>query len=195
MSLFFRVFFLSLGLVACSTIPQVPPVTAWEPLDWTQWRLQGRMALRYQDKNWNVSLRWQQYPTTYNMVLQGPLGVGTIRIDVDEQQAHLTDSDGHQQVAASAEQLLYNQTGMRLPLSRLRYWVLADYTVIKADEQTLDAQGRPVSVVQDGWIIHYKRYQVINGYVVPRLIYLQGKDVELRLVIDQLEPLLSSRHE
>lgn len=192
MSLFYRIFFLSLGLVSCSTNPPLPSaVTSWEPPVWSQWQLQGRMALRYQDKSWDVSLRWRQYPTTYSMVLQGPLGVGAIRVDVDEQRARLIDSDGHQMVAQGAEQLLYDQTGMRLPLSSLRYWVLANYSSIKPDEQSLDAQGRPVRVVQDSWIIHYKRYQEINGYVVPRLIHLQGKGLELRLVIDQMEPLLT----
>ena len=106
-----------------------------------------------------------------------------------EQWARLTHDDGSQTLASNAEQLLYDQTGMYLPLSRLRYWVLASRAPVEEGEQVLDRHGRPQRIVYDDWVIQYKRYQNIGGRMIPKLILIQGHEVKLRLVIDSLQKL------
>lgn len=183
------VLLMATGLISCSSMPTTPVQGQWSTLDWPQWQVEGRLSLQYQEQNWSLSVRWRQYLNTYDMVFNGPMGIGTMRLDVDEKSARLTHNDGSQSVARDAQQLLYEQMGVQLPLVYLRYWILANIAPFIDGQQTLDDSGRPLRIEQDGWVIQYKRYQDIDGRVVPRLIHVTGEELKLRLVIDGLTRL------
>lgn len=194
---------LALALNACSTLP-VPPDRAAdgaaEPL-WQQrqqaltalqsWSLNGRIAVLTAQQGWHAGVRWMEQDGEYHIHLDAPLGQGAAEIIGNRAGVVLRTSDGEFS-AASAEDLLEQRLGWRLPVSGLRYWVrgLPDMRAPVASH-TLDAAGRLTRLQQSGWDIEFKRYAPVGPLELPDKIFLTnnstGTDatLEIRLVIER----------
>lgn len=188
---------LILALGACSTLP-VPPGTdgATEAL-WQQrqqalaalqsWNLNGRIAVLSAQQGWHAGVRWLEQDGEYQINLDAPLGQGAAEISGNDAGAVLRTGDGEFS-AASAEDLLEQRLGWRLPVSGLRYWVrgLPD-TRAPVESQALDAAGRLTRLQQAGWDIEFKRYASAGPLELPDKIFLThaGSALEIRLVIER----------
>lgn len=194
---------LTLALSACSTLP-VPSDGAAETL-WQQrqqalaalqaWNLNGRIAILTAQQGWHAGVRWMEQDGEYRIHLDAPLGQGAAEISGNRAGVVLRTGDGEFS-AASAEDLLEQHLGWRLPVSGLRYWVrgLPD-TRAPVESQTLDATGRLTHLRQAGWDIEFKRYAPAGLLELPDKIFLTnnsagaviGTDtaLEIRLVIER----------
>jgi outer membrane lipoprotein LolB len=188
---------LALVLVACAPPPVVPP----EQVDelWEQrldalgavqdWSMSGRVAVQVEEEGWNATVHWRQQPDAYDIRLLAPIGGGALRLRGDPSGVVLRTSDGEVYTAASPEALVRERTGLALPVSGLRHWVLGRPDPLSASAQSLDAVGRLVRLRQHGWDILYQGYRDVGEWELPSRMVLYDGRFEVRLAIDRWEML------
>lgn len=149
----------------------------------TSWDLSGAIAAKNSKKGWNASLNWKQHGANqYQIRLFGPLGGGTVIIE--KVGSVITFVDGPKKVLShNADNLLEQQTGVRLPVQNLYYWVRGLAAPGGAPSAQYDANGHLTSLTQAGYKIYYTNYTTVNNVDLPGKIQLQGHDISIKLVV------------
>ena len=124
----------ALLLTACTQTPrpaEQAPINKIVPLEKrkaetatvSSWEISGAMAAKGNAKAWQASMNWVQHgPNSYQIRLMGPLGGGTVLINKSGKTVSF--KDGSKTVSSTnADELLLKQTGIRLPVNNLYYWV------------------------------------------------------------------------
>lgn len=149
----------------------------------TSWEISGAMAARNKSKGWSASINWiQRGSGSYQIRLYGPLGGGTVIIN--KQGGVVTLRDGAKTASSgNADDLLMKQTGVRLPVANLYYWVRGLPAPGSVQAAKRDSANRLVLLRQGGYTIEYNQYTSVGQVVLPTNIRLQGNGVFLKLVI------------
>lgn len=149
----------------------------------TSWNLSGAMAARNQTKGWSASLNWTQHGSNqYQIRLSGPLGGGAAMIE--KQGSLITYTDGPKKVSGhQADKLLQEQTGVRLPIQNLYYWIRGLPAPGPIQSEQKDETLHTLSLTQNGYTIHYINYVTINHVDLPTKLVLQGHGVTVKLII------------
>lgn len=169
--------------------PSAPPaesttqVPATEVSHLTSWDMSGAIAARNQRKSWTATLNWlQQGAENYQIRLMGPLGGGTVMIE--KHHGIITFRDGPKTISSKdADKLLYTQTGVRLPVSHLYYWVRGIPAPEKAEPAHAVGYQGASQFNQDGYNIMYLQYMKVRDLILPSKIKLEGHGVFIKLVI------------
>ena len=72
-----------------------------------------------------------------------------------------------------------------MPINGLRYWAVGQRIPDSPAKLVLDASGRLANLIQAGWKIRYRRYVPVKGFVLPSKIFMDHKDLDIRIVIDR----------
>lgn len=149
----------------------------------SSWEISGAMAAKNQNKAWSASLNWkQQGLNQYQIRLFGPLGSGTVMIE--KKGNVITYQDGPKKVSSgNPDELLYQQTGIRLPVSNLYYWVRGLTAPGSIQSVKYDQYNHLSTLKQAGYTINYTRYTSVNGIDLPSKINLFGHGVTIKVVI------------
>ena len=148
------------------------------------WHVKGRVAVNNGSEFWAINLDWQQDKDTYIIYLNGPFGTGSVKLAGSRHGVILTDGDRNTFYANNPDTLLYEQTGVLMPVSHLRYWILGLPEPGQAQQQQLDNAGRLGSLQRDSWQIRFKRYVQVNNVQVPDKIFIsRGEDLNVRMII------------
>ncbi len=140
---------------------------------WPGYDLRGRVAVARGDDGFSAALRWVQEGAKARLELDGPLGVGGARYDLDP-----TSVDG-----AALEQAL----GVPVPVASLRYWLLGVPDPTLAAEESLEAgAARLAALRQAGWSVVFARYAPVPGtrLELPQRIEVTREGVRLRLLVE-----------
>lgn len=181
---------LALSLSYCSTTSQIPRTpAAWQQhtqqvLSLNTWELQAKLAIRIPKNNHSANLNWQQAKQHYTIQLAGPFGAGKVIITGNQNQATLKQA-GHDSITAnSADALLYEATGRRLPLAQLTTWILGiPNTVSSIESIDFNENGLLRQLEQAGWKINYSRYKTYYNIALPGRIVATRNDMKLILAI------------
>jgi outer membrane lipoprotein LolB len=148
--------------------------------------LTGRIAVKHNGNRSLSGVRWAHYAGADEFLLLAPFGQTVARIRSDMRGAVLDMPFKHYS-AQDADELTQQVLGWRLPLSGLRYWVLA----LPAPQSTFDiehdANGQVILLSQDGWVIRYTRYAVQTPDSLPLRLAMQRDGLEIQLLIDEWE--------
>ena len=190
---------LLLSLAACSNLHQRETLefggdaAAWQahrkavlPLD--AWTLQGKLGVRAPSESGSGTVLWLQDQDYYDIRLSGPLGRGATRIQGSDRGVSLDIAGQPTMSAASAEDLLDQQVGWRLPVEHLLWWVRGLPAPDSPSRLQLNPDSQLARLAQSGWTVEYSRYQQINGVSLPQRLQLSGYDMLLTLVITRWEP-------
>ena len=175
--------FLILLLSACAATPLLK--SSRSAAEFSDWQLQGRIALTHGDQGWHASLMWQQQADAFLLKVSGPLGQGGFQLAGDEAGVVLVDAEGKSSFAHDGDALLLQATGWQLPVVGLRYWVLGLPVPDTEAIRVFDESGQLSRLDQSGWTINYQRYQLVEGAAVPSKMQLARDDIAVRLVIKQ----------
>ncbi len=184
-----------LSLAGCAGLPPAEtgvadPAAAWQArraalgnLD--HFRLSGRLSIVRGVESWFIRVEWQQRGRDWLMVLSGPFGSGLRLTGSEGGPVVLETSEGRFE-ADSAEQLLYRHTGVLMPVSGLRYWMLGlpDPRLAVAARE-FDGRGRLSTLRQADWSIRLRRYTQVNGLELPDKIFADQGELRVRLVVDE----------
>jgi outer membrane lipoprotein LolB len=189
--IFILIFLLSL-LSACAhktTLKSVEFKTHQETLSpLNNWKLSGKLGIKTTDESGSVNIKWTQAAESYDIQLTGPLGQKSIHIEGNNQQVSLKEKGKPEVRAHSAEELIREVTGWKLPLVQLNYWIRglpAPDTKIKNIKD--NGMGLIGTLEQSGWLIEYASYHHMN--YKNQLIYLPQKvtarfnDFRLTLIV------------
>ncbi len=133
----------------------------------------------------SATLHWAQQASGYSIDVIPPFGQGAIRLEGNGDSVMLRLADGRQISAANPDTLLYNHTGLHLPITSLRFWVLGMPDPITDARKAIDDAGRPLWLEQSGWRIEFSHYSQINGLDLPGKLVITNPPMHLRLVIDR----------
>ncbi len=175
--------FVGFLLTACATPQRIGGVNA------DTFERTGRFALNvlYIDGKRDAvqgGFAWQDDGNNLRLDLANPLGSTLARVDVSPGQAVLTRSDGHQERARHADDLVELVLGSPMPVAGLRDWLQGETGRDQTDGLQRNESGQITEFSQNGWRVRLSRYDS-HG---PRLLQLNRKDsnrdISLRLVVD-----------
>lgn len=149
----------------------------------SSWQIRGAMAAKNKSKGWSASMNWvQSGPSSYHIRLMGPLGAGTVLID--KKGSSISYQDGPKRISSNnAEELLQQQTGVRLPVNNLYYWVRGLPAPGKVNSEQRDQSNHLVQLRQNGYTITFGNYTSVKGVDLPGAVRLDGDGVMVKVVI------------
>ena len=182
-------------LIACAVLPKTPteqPATSAAAHQQhlaklnaiKSFSLKGRLGVVTQKQGFSGSINWQHSALNDNIDVFSPLGGQIANIKKTALGVTLTQQDGRSITAQSAESLTETTLGFRLPLTGLSDWALGKPTASKVDASTWDAQGRLLTLKQDGWDISYENYAENNGVFLPNKVALKSEPLNLKLIVE-----------
>lgn len=180
----------SLALGACAELPlspgHTPSAAAQAAQPGQDFTASGRFALRHENGSAAGRFSWQRQGERDSILLSDPLGRGIAEIVRDPDSTRLTTADRRSLNATDADSLVHDALGYPLPVAGLSAW-LTGRPAHPATAKTLerDAQGRPLRLAEDGWLIDY-RYG--DATLPSRLTARWGEQIELRLIIEDWLP-------
>jgi outer membrane lipoprotein LolB len=187
------------ALAACTSLPPArapaPPGVA-VPSDWASRRsalqafsgfeLKGRIAVAAGEEGFSAGVRWQERQGEALIELDGPFGVGGLRLQARGDDLELTTARGERLDGSAARAELERRIGFPLPVAALRYWIrgVPDPARDAAERLAPDAP-RLEGLEQDGWRVDYPAY-VVAGPTgeLPRRITVSRESTRLRMVIE-----------
>lgn len=183
----FRLFSLVLLLVlgGCATAPGVQQQRPAQA-ELVPFAFNGRVAVRHDGERTSAGVRWTHRGAEDEILLLAPLGQTVARIFSDAQGV-LLEASGKKYFEQDAETLTERVLGWHLPLSGLRYWVLAlpaagtEAVIVRA------GNGQIKVLRQDGWEIDYTRYAAEAADSLPLRLTLRRDGMEMQLLIDEWE--------
>jgi len=197
-------------LSACASVAPKPSTQTTETI-WQQrqlqlstlkdWHMKGRMVVVNGVELWSMSVDWQQHGDKYVIFLSGPFGAGKVQLAGSENGVLLRNSDDQVFYAETPEELLLEHTGVSMPLSYLRFWMLGlPHPGAVNNTEMLDQSGRLESLSlksqsKEPWYIEFKRYTEIENlklsqskifFELPDKIFInQGSDIKVRVVVGE----------
>ncbi len=145
----------------------------------------GRVLVSGEGRAFSSGLRWRHDSVGDELWLMSPVGQTLAHIAADDTGAVLTTPDQQEYRAFSAENLTRRALGWPLPLTELRFWIVA--TPAGGDKQavaTRDAAGRLLQLEQNGWVVRYTYPEPPDSSVLPKRLDMTRGEQRIRLVID-----------
>lgn len=149
----------------------------------SSWEISGALAAKNSKKAWTASYNWrQQGPNNYQIRLFGPVGGGTVIID--KEGGVVRFKDGPKTITShNADTLLHQQTGVRLPVQNLYYWVRGLPAPGAVQSAKYDEYNHLVYLQQGGYTIEFTSYTSAHEIDLPSKIQLTGQGVSIKLII------------
>lgn len=149
----------------------------------SSFEIKGAMAAKTKSKGWSATMNWvQQGAGSYQIRLMGPLGGGAVAIN--KSGGVVTFKDGPKTATSSnADELLLKQTGIRLPVNSLYYWVRGLPAPGGVQSEQHDQFNHLTQLRQSGYTINFTKYTSVKGIDLPSMIRLEGNGVMVKVVI------------
>lgn len=177
---------LLLLLAGCASPPKVIIQARPAQSEMSAYAFNGRVVTRHEGERTSAGLRWTHQGVEDEILLLAPLGQTVARIFSDAEGV-LLETSGKQYFEQDAETLTERVLGWHLPLSGMRFWVLALPATGSAAAIERAENGQISVLRQDGWEINYTRYAENTSRSLPLRMTLQRNGMELLLVIDEWE--------
>lgn len=177
---YIAVFLLLLGISACQTTqygseshaPLEPPLSGqWyndlapfksqlaEHKQRSNWQYRAKVGVITPDLREQVNLVWQFDEQLNRIKLFGPLGVGAVKLEFDQNGATLHDNKGRVYQGRTADAVLEQVTGWPIPVDALGYWLFALPMPDRRFEYQLNNTSQISHLKQLGWEIRYSDYR------------------------------------
>lgn len=174
----------ALFLAACTTAPRIDGPQ--QPVDLAtlqNWQASGRIAVAASGTGGSGSFDWEQQGTKTAVRIQGPVGIGGLRLELDGDAVMLEASDGRRLQAEAAWVELEARLGAPVPARNLRYWLLG--IPAPGEFQWLPAEPPLATLEQASWRIAYERFGDSSGTRLPTRLTATSGESRVRLIIDR----------
>lgn len=196
---YFKVILASVGLLtlaSCATVspPKVEPTTPQKTIAWENrvstlssienWDLKGLIAIRQSKDAVSANWTWQQQANHhYTISLFGPLGSNSVQLTGSPDHVSLEMSDGKKFTAKTPEELVAQQSGWRLPVSSLYFWIRGLPVPGVPSQKQFDTEKHLTTLIQQGWRIQYLNYTPVNQMDLPSKMTLNNAELNVKIVI------------
>jgi outer membrane lipoprotein LolB len=180
----------------CRTVPPGAPVGPGADAPWPEQRsalekldrylLNGRVAVAAQGQGFSASLRYQQLARHTTLALDGPLGIGGLRVEIDGENVEIATSRGEKLDGQAARDELERRLGFQLPLTELRWWLLGIPAPGEASvNQT--GSGEIQDFTQNGWHVSINTRAAGLGFSLPQRMTAEREGARLKLFVQSWE--------
>lgn len=156
------------------------------------WHLEGRASITRGRDGGSGRIEWRQDGEAFEVSLAAPVTRQSWRLSADPGGgARLEGLEGGTRAGSDAEALLYDATGLVVPVDALGAWlrgVPADPARHGPARLHFGEDLLPLRLEQAGWRIDYQRWQVpgdTNAPALPLRIDARRGDAGVRLVVDR----------
>jgi outer membrane lipoprotein LolB len=152
-----------------------------------RYTLNGRVAVAAQGEGFSASMRYAQQRDAAQLALDGPLGIGGMRVSLEGDEVQITTSRGQTLDGAAAREELERRLGFALPLRELRWWLLG---IPAPGEHRVDADeaGEIRGFSQNGWQVSIQSRAPGLGFALPRRLTAERAGARLKLVVEHWLP-------
>lgn len=178
-----------LAVCACGSAPPNARPQPWATREKVQYFfLVGRFSVQHEGKAYTGRISWRHAGQNDDLLISSPFGQALAEVVSDAGGARLTTHSGTQ-YADSPDALVQTVLGHPLPLSRLLAWLRG--LAVDDAEVTRDPHGRPLFWRQGEWRLSYE-YADDDPQSLPSRLFASSESAfELRLRIDEWQPLPS----
>lgn len=178
---------LSSLLASCASLSPNGKISDSQDLSTLQhWQVRGKLAVMSPEDNVTGYLTWEQNQRAYDIFIAGPFGARSSRLSGDHKHANLLlPGWKYPQQARNAEELMSLHLGWDFPVASLNHWIKGQVAPRGKSQATYDEHGLLSELQQHGWHISYSRYQLQQGYWLPKLIKIQGYNYRFTFAISQ----------
>ena len=155
----------------------------------TSWDMSGVLSITRGKKRDIARFSWDQKPDIYSIKLSGPMSIGAVRIEGDEDGVRFWRTSDKLVEAETPEELLLQETGYELPVSDMRYWILGMPGPGKVDYKYFDRYGHLEFFKQKGWQVKYSNFQVgvKKDVDLPSIIEIKRKDLFIKIRVKKID--------
>ncbi|MBE0362492.1 outer membrane lipoprotein LolB [Pseudoalteromonas ulvae UL12] len=184
--LIFIIFFLF--ITGCAS--QKPSLTVPHP-DWksrleqqTEWQVAGKLAFISPEKRQSVNFNWHNQATSSKLALTTFIGSHVLTLEQFDDHATLL-MKGETHSAQNAQQLLYQLTGMMLPIDNAPNWLkgVQHQSNSEFDQLGRATKGSVINQFGQIWHIDYQHFQLVNGLWVPDKLTLSHQTIKVKIQI------------
>jgi outer membrane lipoprotein LolB len=188
--------FLLAGCVSMSAPPQQPAASyQTKPVEQRQaqqaavrsWNANGAISIQSAHQSPMIMrYQWrQQGPDYYDINLAASLNLAEVTII--GRPHHVTLQKGNEAPisAATLEQLMQKSLGWSLPVPALWFWARGIPAPGPNQGVQYDRYGHLISLKQNGWLVTYANYHIIQSVDLPEVIELRHADISAKIVIKQ----------
>jgi outer membrane lipoprotein LolB len=186
----------ALGVLAgCRTAPPTAILGPGADAPWPQqhaalekldrYGLNGRVAVAANGQGFSASLRYQQTPGSSNLALDGPLGIGGLRVVLEGKEIEIATSRGEKLDGDAARAALELRLGFALPLAELRWWLLG---IPAPGDATLNQDagtGEIRDFMQAGWHVSINSRAAGLGFSLPQRLTAERDGARLKLLVER----------
>lgn len=177
------------AIAGCATAPQrsaAPLPADLRQLD--RWQAHGRIAVSGPNGGGSGSFDWKQRNAQAQVEIRGPIGMGSVRLQVDGEAANpqlrLEAGEGKVLESQAAWDELEARLGASVPAGNLRFWMLGLAAPGEHRWQEPDTRG-VTRLEQGGWLIDYQQYSAEPGLRVPSRMRAKNGAASVRIVVDR----------
>ncbi len=154
----------------------------------SSWTLQGRLNIREQNNSNTVAIHWQQFENSFEINLNGTLGLAATTISGNSKGVSLQRANEETVWADSLRDFTRDFMAFEFPAEVLYYWIRGipapgSTADIELNEQELLQVLRQSDSLGRLWQLKYDRYQSAEGLSLPGRIHMSQADYELTLLI------------
>lgn len=185
-------------LAGCKTAPPPAVVGPGADAPWPQQRaaleqldrygLNGRVAVAANGQGFSASLRYQQLPDAAKLALDGPLGIGGLRVELDGQDLKIATSRGEKLDGDAARAELERRLGFAMPLAELRWWLLGIPAPGEVTGQHSAGSGELRGFTQGGWQVSINSRVAGLGFSLPQRLTVEREGARLKLLVERWQP-------
>jgi outer membrane lipoprotein LolB len=189
---------LALLTAGCRTLPPSAQVGPGADAPWPEQRaalqkierygLNGRVAVAAQGQGFSASLRYQQQSRHSNLALDGPLGIGGLRVEIEGDDIAIATSRGDKLDGQAARDELERRLGFQLPLTELRWWLLGIPAPGEASVNEDEGTGEIHDFTQNGWRVSINSRAAGLGFALPQRLTAEREGARLKLLVENWQP-------
>jgi outer membrane lipoprotein LolB len=181
------------SLAGCRTAPPRTVVGPGADAPWPEQRaalekldrygLDGRVAVAANGQGFSATLRYQQMPHASNLALDGPMGIGGMRVDLEGEGLKIATSRGEKLDGDAARAELERRLGFTLPLAELRWWLLGIPAPGEAAVNQDPGTGEIHDFTQSGWRVSINSRAAGLGFSLPQRLTAEREGARLKLMV------------
>jgi len=191
---------LLMALVGCRTRPPAvtPIIGPGADAPWSlqrevlqkleRYSLSGRVAVAASQQGFSGAMRYRQQPQRADLSIDGPMGMGGLRVALVGQDISMSNSRGETLDGGAARAELEQRLGFELPLTELRWWLLGlpapGDAALDQDAVTGEIRG----FTQDGWQIAVDSRAPALGFALPQKLTVRREGARVRLLVESWQP-------
>lgn len=192
----FLVFASTTLLFGCAQLPDNSTNVQWQQhqvnlASLEHYNASGKLGFISPDERRSMTFYWRQEGDSTQLRLTSVFGQTLLKLNMTPQQTTIETYEGDYYESTNGEQLLFNLTGLIIPLDQLPHWLKG--AINQGDKYTLlptnTLASQTSKIANRTWQVSYQRYSDIayneTLLPLPSLLKLTQGDIKINLQISK----------